>query len=391
MIDRVRVSVLVAFLAVLIAACNLGGVDREEAIDATPPPTEALTVPEVVINSPLDGAEFIINEPLFVTATITDSVGVSTVQLLANGQPVRTVGVEETDNRQFQPVLDFTPRTTGALTLGVIAYRGSVASEQATVQVTVRSSAAAVTATPILGGNQPIIDPNDPNCRALVNTGLNFRRGPGTTFDIIRTLGAGEVLQAVGRLPDNSWWQLSDRTGTRGWVSAQFITLYDGRVTLCRNVNIIQPPATATPQATATPPPSATPTATHTATPTRTATPSAVPLPDLRVSNVFCPSELVIPAGETDVTAEFSFNITNSGGAVDQQFSARVRVVNGDTFDAGTYSGLAGGQTLSATVDITIAQTGEVAVIFAVDPDNEITESDETNNERTCTVTVTNE
>lgn len=56
--------------------------------------------------------------------------------------------------------------------------------------------------------------------------GVNFRRDPGRTAQIIRTLGNGEVLEVIGGPRDAdelTWWQLRDPNGTEGWAAADFL------------------------------------------------------------------------------------------------------------------------------------------------------------------------
>jgi hypothetical protein len=49
---------------------------------------------------------------------------------------------------------------------------------------------------------------------------VNIRRGPGTGYDIVGRLPAGQSLEIVGRNADSSWWQVSLPTGY-GWVAAK--------------------------------------------------------------------------------------------------------------------------------------------------------------------------
>jgi transposase InsO family protein len=110
-------------------------------------------------------------------------------------------------------LLDYRPSTAGPVKLEVIAYRGAVASDPATIDVTVRANQSQVTATIIPITNVPPIDPNDRTCRALVNVGLNVRVGPGTQYNRITTVQPGTQIPINGRTGDNSW--LSDITYIR--------------------------------------------------------------------------------------------------------------------------------------------------------------------------------
>jgi len=56
--------------------------------------------------------------------------------------------------------------------------------------------------------------------------GVNFRKDASTTAQIIRTLGAGEVLQVTdGPVTANerTWWKLKDPNGVEGWAAQDFL------------------------------------------------------------------------------------------------------------------------------------------------------------------------
>jgi hypothetical protein len=56
--------------------------------------------------------------------------------------------------------------------------------------------------------------------------GVNFRKEASTTAQIIRTLGAGEVLQVTdGPVSANerTWWKLKDPNGVEGWAAQDFL------------------------------------------------------------------------------------------------------------------------------------------------------------------------
>ena len=156
-----------------------------------------------------------------------DSIGVNRVQLFANNQIVKTVSSESLQgDLSMRAILNYIPQSTdgGSLNLRVVAYRAAEVSLPDEIEVVVRESRAQVTATPNQASNIPNI-PNDGVCRALVNVGLNFRQGPSTAFDIITVLNSGTLAPIVGRIGDNSWWQLTVDNRV-GWVSAEFTTEY---------------------------------------------------------------------------------------------------------------------------------------------------------------------
>ena len=305
---------LVLLVVLALTGCNLGRDDNSNALPTQQPlaTTDPGGRPSVSINSPSDGDEFIVNEPILISVNASDNVGVTSVQLRVNSQIVRTVASESsTGDTQTSVLLDYTPRSAGNLVMEVVAFRGGTQSDPAKLNLTVRNSTFQITATVQQDNNIPAIDPNDPTCRALVNTGLNFRRGPNTDFDIIRVLRAGEVLPIIGRLRDNSWWQLSSNTSI-GWVDARFVTTYG----ICNGVVAVDPPTTPT----VTPSPTATVQATATTRPTDA--PTATPVePNLRISNITGPDTVTIPSDSNLVVERYNVNVTNDGGVVSDQFA----------------------------------------------------------------------
>ena len=56
--------------------------------------------------------------------------------------------------------------------------------------------------------------------------GVNFRKDASTTAQIIRTLGAGEVLQVTDgpvAAGQRTWWKLKDPNGVEGWAAQDFL------------------------------------------------------------------------------------------------------------------------------------------------------------------------
>ena len=103
----------------------------------------------------------------------------------------------------------------------------------------------------------------------LVNAGennVNIRGGPGTNYDIVGTLPAGQSLQIVGRNNDSSWWQVVTSSGL-GWVAAWVTTASD----VDDSIPVVETPPPPEPTFTSTP------TATFTSTPTSTPTPTSIP------------------------------------------------------------------------------------------------------------------
>ena len=87
----------------------------------------------------------------------------------------------------------------------------------------------AVSATPVPPTATPT--PNIPAAIAKgvyvsVTDGVNFRKDANTTAQIIRTLGAGEVLQVTDGpvlAGNRTWWKLKDPNGVEGWAAQDFL------------------------------------------------------------------------------------------------------------------------------------------------------------------------
>ena len=220
-----RLPVLSASICLLLAACNLQG---RSADSRRPPPTDLPTgPPSIQIASPSAGDEFVIGEEILVSVLAGDSIGVNRVQLFVDNQIVRTVSSESLQgDLALQAILNYTPqrRDVGTITLRAVAYRGAVVSEPDELKVVVRESPAQIVATPAQQGNVPFI-PDDGVCRALVNVGLNFRRGPSTGYQIITVLAGGTLAPITGRNSEHNWWRLNV-DGQTGWVSGDFTTEY---------------------------------------------------------------------------------------------------------------------------------------------------------------------
>jgi hypothetical protein len=58
---------------------------------------------------------------------------------------------------------------------------------------------------------------------ATVNTSVNFRMGPSTDTEVIKQLSKGVILTIIGET--SSGWVPVEYEGTKGWVSAEFISI----------------------------------------------------------------------------------------------------------------------------------------------------------------------
>ncbi len=373
---RYRFFAIVLPLILLLTACNLGANEAPtETPTITPINSQPTGSPVITISSPTNGAEVIVNERVFVNATITNAIGITNVQLFANGRVVKALPFESPSTEAIQNVLlDYIPTQQESVTLRVVVLRDIERTESETIQINVRANQAAITATSPATG--PQIDPSDPTCRALINTGLNFRSGPSTNYNVIQVLSTGTIAPIIGRLGDNSWWQL--RVGTTvGWVSSQFTTEYG----ICTGVPVVNPPPSPTPPTTAT----ATSTATSAPTSTSTSAPSQ---PDLQVRSITGERELTIASGSTTVSSTYAITVVNSGG----QSTAAFRVtmdVGGQTREVASISSLDPGQQIGLQAMITFDTAQTYTLVVRVDPDESVAESNEFNNTSEYRVTVT--
>lgn len=374
-----RSWILCVLIALVVGACNLSSRGREETIATATTVTGGR--PSVQILSPRNGEEFVVDEDVLVSITATDAAGVTRVQLLADGQIVKTVSSESPSGDQvFSALLDYTPTEEGEVTLQVIAFRAAIASDPASVEIRVREEEAQVTATSVSQPNVPIINPNDPTCRALTNTALRLRGGPGTEYDQIGLLNAGSVVPIIGRIGSNEWWQVRVNV-TIGWISAAYTSVYG----ICSGVPVVQPPPTPTPRV------SATPTATSvTSVPVATATPTSTPGPaDLLVTNIVGSQTLELGAGDSPVTSSYTVTITNNGSSATGQFNNTISVSpGGATTPLGVVASLGPGESIVLNVSLTFSTAGTYTVRARVDSDNQVTELSEVNNEGSVDVTV---
>jgi hypothetical protein len=377
MIRFVRMpALLFALVAVMLTgACNLS--PEEEELPTATPTSEQASKPVVTILQPLDGSEHRVNTELLVSANVRDAVGVTRVTMTSNGAPVKTVSsASPQGDTDKNVVLNYTPLAVGDVQLQIIAYRGNIASDPATLSVRVVANQATPTSGVVVTQG-PVIDPNDPTCRAHVNSPLNFRTGPGTNYNVITTLSQGQVIPVTGRLGDNSWYQLN--FGNFGWVSSGFVSLYGSQ---CVNVPIIAPPPPPTLNVTNTfiPPPTTPPTIAPTITPT----PGT---PDL-VINLFEGEEDVVKGGASSVNAEYQLTVSNQGTRRSGDFEVSLRIRPNGEFERVNVANLRPGEAVIVVIDYTFDQTGTFILEARVDSTEVVAEISEANNTAQLVVTV---
>src|SRR5690349_19057381 len=149
---RYRIAVFVLVIMGVLSGCNLS---TSGAAQNAPTPTGSSSSggnPIVKILSPLDGAQVPVNQQILVSANANDTVGITRVQLFANDQIAKTVSSQTPGgDTNLNVLLDYTPKTGGAVVLKVIAYRGALASDPDQITVNV------VTQTPTQSSGGQII------------------------------------------------------------------------------------------------------------------------------------------------------------------------------------------------------------------------------------------
>ncbi len=368
---------LLALLLLLLSGCNLSGSSEPTA----PPPAAK---PLITINTPRTGDRIPVNTQVLVNATATDSVGINRVQLLVDGRIAKTATAN--GERSFTTTLDFTPTQVGNLTIQVVAYRSSVASDAATIQLTIEAPTfltptrtAQIISTAITVQTSV---PFNPTCRIRTTTGsVNLRTGPSTNFNPAITLIPASVeAPIIGRLFDNTWWYI--RYGNfNGWVSANVVQVLGN----CFSIPIV--PSPATPTAFITFPPVIT--APPTIIPTQPLPPSLTPgLPDLVVTQITIPSTLTL-GGDGTVTTSIAAVVTNLGSGGTGQFSNLATITpSGGVQNIGIIGSLGAGQSVVLEFSYTFTSMGPYTIQVQADSGLQVTEISDVNNIGTVTVTV---
>lgn len=70
---------------------------------------------------------------------------------------------------------------------------------------------------------QDVPTPNPDAASVTADANVNIRAGPGTNYEQVGVLNAGESAAVLGKSSDGQWWQISI-AGGQGWVSSQYVT-----------------------------------------------------------------------------------------------------------------------------------------------------------------------
>jgi|GEM_PF-405922 len=362
---------LVVGAVICVITLSSGDSDSD---DPTAVDSVASSAPTVNISQPTDGQTFAVGSTITVQAQASDQGGgVTRVELRVNNVVVDSqTSQDPLGEESLSVLLDYTAVTAvDNLRLVVRAYRGSVQSPDVSVNVTVQGSAttptsAATTSTNNnsgnTGNNAPAPATQNPTCRARIDVGtLNFRRGPSVDYDILGVFNLGAEPPVVGRLGDNSWWEVSSN-GSRGWVSAAYTELLGN----CQNISVTTPPASPVPAATNTPIPQE---------------------PNLIVSTLTGSTAITLLGQEA--TATYIVRVRNDGDTnAEGQFNITITYPDGTSFDY-TVDGLAAGEEVEVpNISATFTAPGTYTLSVFADSSGNITESVTSDNQEALTIVV---
>lgn len=209
-----------------------------------------------------------VGQPTMIVARATGS-GLKVVDLWVDGQKYAGVS-QPNQNGEFVINAPWTPNTPN---IHVLQVKGTndkgeeiVKSEPVFLNVA-GPTAAPPTPAPTAAPAQPTAAPAQPTAAptaaagpSVVPTGdfVNVRSGPGTTYNLLGQVNAGQSAPVRGKSADGAWWQITFGNGV-GWVFGQLVT-FKGDANAVPVASAPPPPVaqivpTATPR-----PPAATPT-----------------------------------------------------------------------------------------------------------------------------------
>jgi serine/threonine-protein kinase len=177
----------------------------------------------------------------------------------------------ETPTPTITPTPSNTPTITPSLTATITPSRTPSATPTITPSRTPTATASqtpSITPTPTATHTATAtLTPTPATPIAVIDSALNVRLGPSTSYPVITQLAIAERVDIIGISEDGAWYRVALEDGTMGWISASanLISTFGS----LRGIPIADAPSS-TP--TETPLPTRTPTATTTFTPTLTPT-----------------------------------------------------------------------------------------------------------------------
>ena len=105
-----------------------------------------------------------------------------------------------------------------SLTLTAKATATVPATATRTSQPTATSTATATSTSLPTASQTPTPSATPPTLVNVFGELVNLRKGPGTTFEVVRKLSSGEPLVLLGRVSDNTWIYVKTSDGLMGWI-----------------------------------------------------------------------------------------------------------------------------------------------------------------------------
>jgi len=232
---------LLAFMLIAVA-CNVIAQDPEPIpasdttgavdVDTGAPPT-------IQIVTPQSGQQVRVNTPVEIQVLARDARGVTRLQLSNSGQNlnISTKSFPEAAT-ESEALLGWTPDREGTFELSVIAYRGAVPSDPATITLQVVGANDAMS-NPVTGQVAAASNNGSTTCNARVLIGnLRMREGPGTGFTNLGNFDLNEQLTVIGQNSDGSWVKIRRTNSNESWVinNSEWIELTGA----CSALNVVE-------------------------------------------------------------------------------------------------------------------------------------------------------
>jgi uncharacterized protein YraI len=387
---------LLTFILTLLAltACSLGSSDNETEDTLFSGP------PVVTIASGIDSAPYRVGVDINIQAAVSNA-GPDVVQVafIVNNALVNTQDAPNpNDAATFNVAHTWQANAAGTYTIQVSATRADGARGDDSVSITVIDGNSSpinpvqqVTNTPLSAATNPLARSTQPSAatvapvasstpsvpEAVFARNQNVRTGPGTNFDRIGTFAPGDRAEILSLNLDETWYKVRFQDG-QAWVYAPLTTLEGSVGGLSREAG---PP-------TPVPPPTAVPTA---VLPTVTSPPGV----NLAIEGftISVPSDGSFqPKCGVPFVARFTIRntgegTTNTGAILIENVHLGSNTVNGSSQNAllPVELGPGGTHTVETALTIDTFFGEEQRVIFRVDANNQIAETNENDNQNGIT------
>jgi hypothetical protein len=149
-------------------------------------------------------------------------------------EPIYTMGADERPWLPFAIGAVFLLLCAVILFFGVrggLPFLGSAAArvtptESPTTEATATAEVIVVpTDTPVATATKAAVAATPKAVTVTATDKVRVRSGPGTSYEVLSSLAQGTTVKALARNGDSSWIQVQLEDGTKGWVSAEFVTV----------------------------------------------------------------------------------------------------------------------------------------------------------------------